>query len=663
MSYYLPEIISDNTFSALVRQPGQPNVQVLYNGSGIHKYAGPVPMVTFDKVFNRSPNGELESITTTVNLEGKIVRVGTAENVADLIPPTTGIEGILGAISGLQALITGCPVSTLQVQCGTTDIIKVSGAILKQFTANKSSDNWVFTADYNMVFEYNEPAYDKAFLVKNTNDSWTVEPIEESILTDFYVNVQQKGEYHNPKVQPGIGGQGGQRGNPTTTLTGSSTPRLDIKNIPQYRITRKVSAVGLPKTANCVRDSSMYLEAKKWVEARLNMAFNTPVRTSPTGASGSAYFIDGPNPAINLLDKTFLYNHIRNTNFSVSEGSYEVNETWLAMPSAVRYVEDYAIDVQTDEKYIKTVTVAGEIKGLSITPFNIMTGKSGLVPDNSGKLDLSTSQGLESGAFGKTTPLSDYGSSNMSQSISGNKYNNALSGWLEEIKPYLYRRASFIMNSNDRDKNYINPAITPAPPPNNPVYCYENLLNIIPISTTENHNPRKGSITYSYVFNNQYRYLSGVLYENLTISDTGPADVINEAFVIGRRLGPVLQDTGAKTATKKSVTFDIRVIPPTSINGFFMTNKECPLWTGGFVYTTLTGIMEGLKPFGNRVVGLFGNLGTPSNETRTGGNTNAAGQVYVDSNTENWNPTEGTFSKAISWTYQQCTNERNWKDH
>ena len=73
MSYYLPEIISDNTFSALVRSANQPNVQVLYNGTGIHKYAGPVPMVTFDKAFNRSPNGELESITTTINLEGKTI--------------------------------------------------------------------------------------------------------------------------------------------------------------------------------------------------------------------------------------------------------------------------------------------------------------------------------------------------------------------------------------------------------------------------------------------------------------------------------------------------------------------------------------------------------------------------------------------------------------
>lgn len=657
MSYYLPEIISDNSFSALVRQSNQPNVKVLYNGSGIHQYAGPVPMVTFDKVFNRSPNGELESITTTINLEGKIVRVGTAENVADLVPPTTGIEGVLGAISGLQALVTGCPVSTLKIQCGSTDILNVNGAILKQFTANKSSDNWVFTADYNMVFEYNEPAYDKGFLVKNTNDSWTIEPIEEAVLTDYFVNVQQKGEYHNPKVLPSLGA-GNQ--NTPVPLTGGSAPRLDIKNIPQYRITRKVSAVGLPKTANCLRDSSMYLEAKKWVEARLKMSFDSASRTSPTGASGSAYFMDGPNPSIALLDKAFLYNHIRNTNFSVSEGSYEVNETWLAMPSAVRYLEDYNIDVSTDEKYIKTVTVAGEIRGLSVTPFDIMTGKSGLIPDSSGKIDLTGSQGLVSGTLGKTTPLSDYGLSNMNTSMAANKYQNAASGWLEEIKPYLYRRASFVMNSSDRNARYINPALTPQPPPNNPVYCYENLLNIIPISTTENHNPRKGTITYSYVFNNQFRYLSGVLYENITINDTGPTDVINEAFVIGRRLGPVLQDTGAKTSTKKSVTFDIRVIPPTSINGFFMTNKECPLWTEGFVYTTMTGIMEGLKPFGNRQQSLFGNIG---NETRSGGMTQAQGQVYLESNTENWNPTEGTFSKAMGWVYQQCTNEKNWKDH
>jgi len=661
MVYQLPEILSDNSFSALVRQPNQPNIEVRYNGSGIHKFAGPVPMVTFDKVFNRSPNGELESITTTINLEGKIVRVGTAENVADLVPPTTGIQGILGAISGLQALITGCPVSTFEIFCGNTSIFKASGTVLKQFTANRSSDNWVFTADYTMNFEYNEPAYNGAFLVKNTNDSWTIEPIEESFLSDFAVSVQQKAEYDNPNIIPALPAPGGGVTRQGTTLTGSSNPTLYVKNIPQYRITRKVSAVGLPKGEGCSRDSSPYLEAKKWVQARLNMGFDSASRNATTGASGSANFSDNTINTLSNFSKIFLYNHVRNTNFSVSEGSYEVNETWLAMPSSVKYIEDYNIDVQTDERYIKTVTVAGEIRGLSIVPIPIMKGNSGLVPNTGGLIDLSNSQGLSSGALTPVSQVLDSNTNSTLPNIEANKYQNASSGWIKEIKPFLYRRASMVLNSSDRLKSYINPALTPQPPPNNPTYCYDNLLNIIPISTSEGHNPRKGIITYSYVFNNQFRYISGTLYENISITDTGPANVINEAFVIGRRLGPVLQDTGARTSTKKSVTFDVRVMPPSSINGFFMTNKECPLYTGGHVYTTITGLMEGLKPFGNRQASLFGS--TSANETRSGGQTNAQGQVYVDTNNENWNPSEGTFTKSLVWTYQQCTNEKDWKDH
>jgi hypothetical protein len=244
--------------------------------------------------------------------------------------------------------------------------------------------------------------------------------------------------------------------------------------------------------------------------------------------------------------------------------------------------------------------------------------------------------------------------------MSPNKYINAASGWLNDIKPYLYRRAHIALNSPDRNSLYINPAASPAPPPRNPVYSKENILNIIPVSTTEAHDPRKGTINYTYEFNNKFTLISGVLAESININDTGPVDIINEAFVLGRRLGPVLQSLGSKTSSKKDITIEVTVMPPTGLAGFVMTNKECPLWTGGTVYSTISGIIDGLKPFGDRSTSIFGNL---SNETRTGGTNNIAGQVYVSQDNQTWNPTEGRFSRSISWTYQTCTNARSYLDN
>jgi len=196
-------------------------------------------------------------------------------------------------------------------------------------------------------------------------------------------------------------------------------------------------------------------------------------------------------------------------------------------------------------------------------------------------------------------------------------------------------------------------------PPNNPVYSKHGLLNIIPISTSESHNTRKGIISYSYDFNNKFTIISGVISESINIEDSGPTDVIGEAFVLGRALGPVLQNLGTKTSAKKSVTVEVTVVPPSSLKGFFVQNSDCPLWTGGTVYQAITGIVEGLKPFGDRPTAFFGS----SNVMRGGGSTNATGQVFVSSDNQTWDPTNGRFVRSVSWTYQQCTTSKSWLDH
>ena len=649
MTYFLPGV--DESFSAMAVGSDRP-VSIHYNGSGLHSIAGPVPFISLSYQPNKTEAGSLNSKRVGINITGKIVRNGIDAGVT---PPGTGIQSIVSAITALESLFTdnGAYNGIFEIRCGNTTIFSATGVRLNNFNADKSADNWVFTADYNAELEFYEPYNDgnNSYCIKSSSDSWSIEPLEEYTYSRFSVPISQKSEYDNPNLLPDAATN--ENPVPSQDVQGDQfgdNPVLNVINVPQFRISRKLTAAGLPKgTGNDVTYSA-YQEAKRWVSDRLATAFSS--------TSGLGHFLGAGNPAFN--GPTYLYNHLRTTNFSISDGSFDLSETWLAMPTGMKYIEDYTIESSTSASFLKTIRVQGEIKGLSAVPLSVMSGQENyLMPDSSGSIRLDSSLQQDSGVISPAyqsfdaNPLSNSSINN----FYSNKYENANSGWIFDIKPYLYRRASMALRSLDRVENNIDPSLS-IQPITNPMYTRETLLNVIPTSSSETHIPRKGSISYNYEFTNKTRMISGVLDEIITINGTGPTDVINEAFVLGRRLGPVLQDMGSKTTSRKEITISVTVQPPSTIGGLFLTNTECPVYTGGLVYSTIETIISGLKPFADRQVSIFGNF-----DKRTGGATNVQGQVYKSQDTYSWNPTEGSYSRNVSWTHQQCSNDRTHLDN
>lgn len=148
-------------------------------------------------------------------------------------------------------------------------------------------------------------------------------------------------------------------------------------------------------------------------------------------------------------------------------------------------------------------------------------------------------------------------------------------------------------------------------------------LNASPVSTTEGHDIAKGVISYSYEYNTRPFFLgiTNALSENVSITDSNSADVFSEVFVIGRSAGPVIQDLGTKTSAKRDVSIEFTV--PAS------------------------GSLTGGAPEKNKVNNIVSTLHP------TGINSSAVAKVSSD--TETWSPTEGRFSRNISWTYQFCS--------
>lgn len=632
MVYASPIDLSTDILFSDLSSTNQAPVRVFYRDIALDSIAGPVPYVDLLISYNKTEIGLPLSITTKATITGKIIRFPSSGHNNIIYASGSGVSAVMSGINELKNLFSKND-GQFKLQCGTTDVIKSSGiAKINSFSARPTVDNMAYSADYTVELEFHEVPFsgnapNDYFLVKDASDSWSMESLDDYLYMSTSITPSGKIENHNPKLTP-----------PNT-----QQPSSDLKfvTLPRFKLSRKVSAVGLPYGTGSFNQlgtgqNSAFYNAKSWVENQLAKSFQAPT------LSGQPTVSDQAISNLSNFKNLFLYNHLRSTSFNYFDASYEVNDTWLAMSTGVPYLEDYTIESSTDDRYIKTVRVKGNIEGLAISNINIMKG-SGLIPNNASVLDIKASMVTgEAGSLGITRY--DALDSSTTTKLYAHKYDNAISGWLNDIKPFMYRRACAAINSNDRNQDYIPSTYDTQPPPHNPVYSYERLLNVIPVTNTETHDPRKGSISYSYEYNNRNSLFSGVLSENINIEHTGPTDVFNQAFVLGRRLGPAIQSLGSKTSSYKKLTIDLSVPVAYDINACFLNSPSCPLYTGGLTFLKMEEIINGLKPFGARTP-IFGIVRSTQ-----------SGQVYLRSDNITWNPANGSFNRSIEWTYQFCDN-------
>lgn len=352
---------------------------------------------------------------------------------------------------------------------------------------------------------------------------------------------------------------------------------------PIYRVSRTVGAVGkFVPTGSGGSGIDGLVNAQNWVKKQI----------------GSGLKVSGATTGL------ILYNFVRSISASQSEGSYRVTDTFLGLPTGMteNYTESFTIESSLDNTYLRTITINGTIKGLE--------------PINTGYIDSSGAIGSGlSGIFYPTVP---------SGRGLGSKFANAISGY-SGIKSGLYDRCKAFMTPTGSTTN-INTIFGRFFGRN------ESALHPIPISITEGFNPAEGTVTYSWAYNNRpLNLVSGSISETLTINDNFPAQQIAEIFVIGRRLGPIMQDLGTYTSASRDVTFEVLFLRPTGLSGLRFPKTA---------YQAITGIVESFNP-----TYLLGT--TPANSNC---------KAFVKSNSENWSVSEGRFVKTKSWAWTKCDN-------
>jgi len=646
-----------------------PRIVINYNGIDIHSITGPVPVVDISYSFNNNGNDLAESVTTNVTLIGKILRWPEGQNIGgvDTNKAMPGFSGIIAGVSGLRKIFTDEPYGVLKFKCGSSILHEISGLRARDIQINNTEDNWAQTADYTITLEGSERLWSgsgddaiEAFVTER-QDTWNIEPLDDSTYTNFTRSVTGKYEYSNPKLNRPQGA--GANSFSTPGGPSSETNSLRVTNIPQFRITRRLSAKGSVRPndpAGKISRSNLYDEntkpyvfAKTWVENMAKKSFQTSDITN----NSSPYF---KNPFDQNL---FAFNHNRTINIDIYNGTYEINDTWLAMPSGIPYTETYTLETSTGEDYIRTVRVAGTIVGLVISDHGLMTNSGVLVSGTGNGGDINSALRLDNYAVNGQNYGTAYSSLDMTtptfgqptsaltpQSISGTKYDNARNAWLEHIKPMLYRRACLAVNSPDRTMTYT-PSYPTNPPtvPNNPIYSQETLLSTIPVNTSEGHDPRKGTINYSYEYSSRLTIISGVISENISVNYDNPIDSTTELNIIGRALGPIIQRTG-RSLPKKTISIEIGIMPITGINQLSINSPECPMHKSGYLFQTIEKIIEAHRPY------------SPSNFL-TNEPIQTEGLVYTSQDGETWNPTAGKYSRNVSWTYQQLSITRDFRDH
>ena len=465
-------------------------------------------------------------------------------------------------------------VLNISVSCGTSSSSSAfSGIKIGRYSANKTEDQWTATIDYSidLISEIANTG-SGIFFVSSTQDDWNIETIDEN-------------SYASTPISFGMVGFG-----PVPV------PFTQGNNYPFYRISRTLGAVGkfIPEPNNEVSGTKTAVKhAKEWVN------FHLPIAPQYTG----------------IISGLTLYNFVRSINTSDTEGSYRITDNWIGVPAgALPYTESFTIESSLDQSMMRTVTVQGTIKGLE--PFQ--TGNI-YVAAGAPYLTNNTLAGS----------LQQMNTANTRIANNGYKFYNAMSGY-SGIKCDIYNRArNFIPSASTTNSSSCGFNF------NNAFGRNESMLHPIPLSITEGFNPAEGRITYNFSYNNRpLNLIPGSISETLSVDDSFATPIIASVFVLGRQLGPILQDLGTITSSTRRVNFEVVFPKPSSLRDITFNPTH---------YAAITGLVESFNPQ---------NLTT---NPQLGSTVNNGGiRAYVKSDSSNWNVSEGRLSKEKTWEWVKC---------
>ena len=285
----------------------------------------PAPIMTLSMRHVRNEAGDLIDIVHVANLQGKLLSIGTS---------SPGPATLLSLQDEMRAAFSSCDGCKLfHFSCDGT-ILVGAYARVNSLTFSPSSDNWVFTSNYDLELQWN--ALSDVMLISGMQASG----INYSCLSCL-TSTEESWEVSIPE-------------NPARYYLASCSGR----NRDVVQVSHTVAARGYNCCISGVLQNGWEL-AKDWVTDRLG--YTSGVLLDVSGAF-----------SFNPSDFT-TYNHIRTTSLNKGVGDFSVNEQWTLLggtgiPSCL---EDFSVNVDTDStSRFTNVSIQGTITGLDTRDSN-----------------------------------------------------------------------------------------------------------------------------------------------------------------------------------------------------------------------------------------------------------------------------------------------------
>ena len=337
------------------------------------------------------------------------------------------------------------------------------------------------------------------------------------------------------------------------------------------------------------------------------------------------------------ITKYTVYNYEKTQSIGEMDGTFSVTETFDLLPQHTLAVETMQFTRGGDSGHGKTaITINGTIQGVRLA----------------GDSDYDTTAKIDGNGQTKSSGANDGNKNNFELArteVNGyEKYINAQAQFAL-LKPMLYKSAQ----------------------------KWSEDSTIIPTPTNSNitRNPQTGNITYSYTFENRKYHIPFCKTEAVSVSDTYPGNIIAQQQVIGRKVGPILQNIGTQGPWKRTMSMNCVVdvdtikfcIDPNSYQTLHDDEDSCTKnpdgttsdrkWVDNPNYLASDySDANAKKP--SMVSTIPGSVGTRSQRDAIRSIVDQftpthARVYYADTAPqESWDPQSGAWSWTMGWTYE-----------
>tara|TARA_R110000824_G_scaffold34484_3_gene109317 strand:- start:15504 stop:17363 length:1860 start_codon:yes stop_codon:yes gene_type:complete len=611
-----------------------------------NQYIVPAPLVSFDKNYIHSADGETIGAEYTISLAGKILPnkgnpvvdsatfessfssaswAGTKSPDDD---PSHGIadvdDDLLSIMSKQEALRQVFSIGQA-VQVEILDLNLRSGGRGIKFVGNVQSiqfsdeGRWVLPCSYTVSLTTNN------FLESVDGGDFTAHHSED----EFRYFIKEASETWDIEESE----QKYYRGDNSSTTLKVYEISHSISSVGQavYSATGVFDAAGDQAQTTQGRYDAPYVNGlAPWQQAS-GYVYKV-LEGGGNNFPGGVFDIDGSTFTFgNALfdnsgtDKYILADRTLTENINIKGGSYSIDERFVVFPSGAfndgnPIVHTNNVNVSVGEDGLSQISIDGVIRGLNTIAFEA-TGNMGHTfypnrhEDNSFK---------NANDYYNNYVLADVGGSSLSSRVY-----------------HLARKAS--------ELDWLHPRAK---------------------SNSKGLNASEGTISYNFTYDDRPpNIIQGSVSEDISVNDTHPGQIFATIPVIGRNQ-PVLQYLNSRSEYKRSLSINVQM-PKFSPNWIAETGAiitASGYWSAaqGVQSTSITNPdtndsilwwLHSKKPSVTNA-GDFQKIfdaANPANEILANGFTNEVinGRCFHSAPTESWNPRTGQYSYSIEWTFER----------